>query len=78
MSRRYELWCSPDVGLEPRVQRDSWIARPRPVPQSGAEVWTGRATFERPEVPAMNKRTYLGLDVHARSVKGSKTPLEEQ
>ena len=24
------------VGLEPRVQRGSWVARPRPVPQSGA------------------------------------------
>jgi transposase len=33
-------------------------------------VWTGRATFERLEVPVTNKRTYVGLDVHARSVKG--------
>jgi hypothetical protein len=33
-------------------------------------VWTGRGTFERLAVPVMNKRTYVGLDVHARSLKG--------
>jgi transposase len=42
----------------------------RPVPPVWWWVRTGRATFERLEVPVTNKRTYVGLDVHARSVKG--------